>query len=178
MIRKAIIVVLTLSTFLSVVPWFVIYNGFGIEWRTCTGSDVSPLPAFPMHELEGGLSDKILFIQRSRMPRSMFWGDYLKRLPENLSPGFKWRVSDRGGMASLFPESRWRPAFIRIGPNVHMVSTPLWLVTVVLATYPTIAFIRGPLRRRRRRKRGQCLHCGYSLEGNVTGVCPECGEKA
>ena len=29
--------------------------------------------------------------------------------------------------------------------------------------------------RRRRRRLGQCLHCGYSLHGNLSGVCPECG---
>lgn len=26
-----------------------------------------------------------------------------------------------------------------------------------------------------RRWRGRCLACGYSLRGNVSGVCPECG---
>ena len=36
---------------------------------------------------------------------------------------------------------------------------------------------RGPLRRWRRRKRGLCLHCGYNLTGNTSGVCPECAQK-
>ena len=37
----------------------------------------------------------------------------------------------------------------------------------------------GPVERRRdRMKRGKCLHCGYSLTGNVSGVCPECGRRA
>ncbi len=35
--------------------------------------------------------------------------------------------------------------------------------------------VLGPIRRRRRRRRGECLSCGYSLTGNVTGRCPECG---
>ncbi len=56
----------------------------------------------------------------------------------------------------------------RLGPSLVLVA--------ILAIYPTIAFIRGPLRRHRRRKRGLCLKCGYNLVGNVTGVCPECGE--
>ena len=54
---------------------------------------------------------------------------------------------------------------------------PLWASSVFLATYPTIAFIRGPLRRWRRRKRGECVNCGYNLTGNVTGVCSECGMR-
>lgn len=32
------------------------------------------------------------------------------------------------------------------------------------------------LKRRRRNKRGQCLKCGYSLEGIEGGACPECGQ--
>ena len=49
---------------------------------------------------------------------------------------------------------------------------------IVFSVYPTIAFIRGPLRRYRRRKRGWCIHCGYDLRGNVTGVCSECGKPS
>ena len=52
----------------------------------------------------------------------------------------------------------------------------LWLPFVVFAAYPTVTFIRGPFRRHRRRKRGACLDCGYDLAGNVSGVCPECGQ--
>jgi hypothetical protein len=29
----------------------------------------------------------------------------------------------------------------------------------------------------RRFPRGHCRRCGYDLTGNVSGVCPECGEK-
>ena len=53
----------------------------------------------------------------------------------------------------------------------------LHLGSMLFATYPTIAFIRGPLRRWRRRRRGECLTCGYNLTGNVSGVCPECGTQ-
>jgi hypothetical protein len=55
---------------------------------------------------------------------------------------------------------------------------PNWLLTVGLLIYPTIAFIRGPLRRwsqRRRHRQGLCTNCGYDLTGNTSGVCPECG---
>ena len=52
----------------------------------------------------------------------------------------------------------------------------LWLLLVLFGAYPVTAFIRGPLRRWRRRKRGLCIRCGYNLEGNVSGVCSDCGE--
>jgi len=29
----------------------------------------------------------------------------------------------------------------------------------------------------RRQRLGRCVHCDYDLTGNVSGVCPECGEK-
>ena len=48
--------------------------------------------------------------------------------------------------------------------------------SIYFATYPTIAFIRGPCRRYRRRKRGLCLKCGYDLTGNESGTCSEFGE--
>ena len=56
-------------------------------------------------------------------------------------------------------------------------AVPLWFPTVLLGVYPAVAFIRGPLRRWRRCKRGECIHCGYNLTGNVTGACSECGTK-
>ena len=52
---------------------------------------------------------------------------------------------------------------------------PLWPFITLFAVYPTIAFIRGPVRRYRRRKRGLYVECGYNLTGNKSGVCPECG---
>jgi len=48
-------------------------------------------------------------------------------------------------------------------------------ITLICAAYPTVTFIRGPVRRRYRRRRGLCSQCGYDLRGNTTGVCPECG---
>ena len=57
------------------------------------------------------------------------------------------------------------------------VGFPIWLPLVLFTAYPTLAFIRGPLRRHRRRKRGLCVRCGYDLTGNVSGVCPECGTE-
>ena len=52
---------------------------------------------------------------------------------------------------------------------------PLWMPFILFATYPTIVFIRGPLRRYRRRRKGLCVKCGYNLTGNTTGICSECG---
>ena len=51
-----------------------------------------------------------------------------------------------------------------------------WMVVAAFAAYPMLVFIRGPLRRWRRHRKGLCIRCGYNLEGNVSGACSECGE--
>lgn len=62
-----------------------------------------------------------------------------------------------------------------MGLRTWWLGFPLWAAFALFAFYPALAFIRGPLRRHRRRKRRLCLKCGYNLAGNVSGVCPECG---
>ena len=57
------------------------------------------------------------------------------------------------------------------------VSAPLWGLAILFSLYPTVGFIRAPVQRWRRRKRGVCVRCGYNLTGNVSGVCPECGTE-
>ena len=56
------------------------------------------------------------------------------------------------------------------------VSLPFWQVFLLFAAYPSVLLIRGPVRRWHRRRKGWCVKCGYDLTGNVSGVCPECGE--
>jgi hypothetical protein len=65
------------------------------------------------------------------------------------------------------------------GPGLYcLLEFHLVVAFALFAIYPVIAFIRGPLRRRRRQRKGLCVRCGYNLTGNVSGVCPECGTEA
>ncbi len=54
---------------------------------------------------------------------------------------------------------------------------PLWTPFLLFMVPGMAALLLGPYRRHRRRKKGLCLKCGYNLTGNVSGICPECGEK-
>ena len=71
------------------------------------------------------------------------------------------------GSSMNYPESN-----VSVLLSLYLV--PAWLLFVLFVAYPTFAFIRGPLRRYRRHKRGRCLACGYDLRGSQGG-CPECG---
>lgn len=74
------------------------------------------------------------------------------------------------------------PVQTRGGPSVPASFTfarlPLW-PAAALTLLPGLWFlIRRAHRRRHREFRGYCLACGYNLSGNLSGVCPECGEPA
>jgi hypothetical protein len=81
------------------------------------------------------------------------------------NPASQWGLSD----------SRWWPFY-----SDRDTAKGAW--TVIIPHWLGIAFaapVALMLRRRHRRRRwtGHCASCGYNLTGNVSGVCPECGEK-
>ncbi len=61
-----------------------------------------------------------------------------------------------------------------------LVHVSIWYLNAVLLAL--LVLLARPLRKpiviRNRRKRGQCVHCGYDLRGNTTPLCPECGNNA
>ncbi|HSU67250.1 MAG TPA: hypothetical protein VLJ39_10275 [Tepidisphaeraceae bacterium] len=58
--------------------------------------------------------------------------------------------------------------------TVHALYTPWALWTMLTALLPAAAVWRWRHGLSRSR-RGLCIACGYSLTGNLSGVCPECG---
>jgi hypothetical protein len=52
---------------------------------------------------------------------------------------------------------------------------PLWLPTLALIGTGVAALFVGPIRKMYRARIGCCTECGYSLQGNKSGRCPECG---
>lgn len=98
---------------------------------------------------------------------SLILGHSASHIQNNLS-GCYWS-SNIGNQVELWPE-------ILNTSRGWSVSIPLWIILATLLAYQTCMYIRGPLRRHRRRKRNQCLQCGYNLTGNASGTCPECGE--
>jgi hypothetical protein len=88
---------------------------------------------------------------------------------------FRWRRSVDAFLLSSGPNVD--NSFQWSGIITDRLVVPLWGPLVLFTIYPAMALIRGPYRRHRRHRKGLCVQCGYSLTGNVSGVCPECGEK-
>ncbi len=64
---------------------------------------------------------------------------------------------------------KW-PGTWAIGPGMGRIwNIPLWMPFAAVAIPTAILW-----RRDRRPLKGHCLHCGYNLTGNESGVCPEC----
>ena len=55
------------------------------------------------------------------------------------------------------------------------LAVPHWFPMLLLAPLPAWCLRQAVRRRRRDKPAGFCVHCGYDLTGNVSGVCPECG---
>lgn len=89
------------------------------------------------------------------------------------------RVVPQDKPGSLNKEQKWGGFYVRrmdIGLSRGTgAGVPFWALGVPLAVWPSVAFVRGPIRRRRRRKRGECIGCGYKLTGLTEHRCPECG---
>lgn len=89
--------------------------------------------------------------------------------------GWRWNPGFSVGRASLFtPLYFYWPEVTRSEDGFSQVKLPLYIPFagfVGVLIYPSIPFVR----RRWRRRRGQCVRCAYDLTGNTSGVCPECG---
>ncbi|UCE61531.1 MAG: hypothetical protein JSU63_07230 [Phycisphaerales bacterium] len=174
--RKIIIVVLTLAavmtTGIAVTSYFHPFEFRNLADRDGSIRDLHATGLFLrdgiiVHEhvredrVRRGLCDRAYRIQ------SMLWKRF-PRLARFLQIGR--RVGYLGGRSYPLADSGeivWSYGY----------ALPLGIPSLLFAVYTAAAFIRGPLRRRRRRRKGLCESCGYNLTGNESGVCPECARR-
>ena len=161
MIRKAILVLLTLGAVVTFVSTVASYR------RSVTKRFVKGETSLAVVISSGSITVAKLTMPPGPMPAAGI-----------LMPRVFTRFADEPLRRSLFSLPELQSGTFPTGRSGWVTFVmPLWIPFVLFATYPATAFICGPLRRHLRRRKGQCLRCGYSLEGNVTGVCPECGMK-
>jgi hypothetical protein len=183
MIRKAVIVVLTLASIAVAVLWVGSYRVrqpkplTPEEKAALEGALISPGPPDPLdftglrafHESD----DRSSIV----MVRACV-GQVSVRFDSRIETGTPVARLDRRGLGFRYTQSLWLAWVIGTQRGEYRsreVTVPLWFPFILLAAYPTVAFIRGPARRWWRRRKGCCLNCDYDLTGNVSGVCPECG---
>lgn len=172
MLRKAVIVVLSISALVAFALTIISYrldfttsSGYLMYGWNPNGIAITKRSMLFLHANRGELrviGHHYISPSRAVSPVSLDWWVLAYRWDTvTLRPQTVERDKNRGRKATshrLFWVAR-----------VH-----LWLLFVLFAAYPAIAFIRGPLRRYRRRSRGLCLRCGYSLRGLTEPRCPEC----
>lgn len=111
-----------------------------------------------------------------------------------LYPGRRWAWTRRASLSLIgstwllfFTAVMWLPVVIvfdgldQVGER--FVSAMVALMVMAPFAFPTMPVLRilehavnfRARRQRRRIEQGLCVRCGYSLTGNVSGVCPECG---
>ena len=121
--------------------------------------------------------DDVVYTGVYRWPPSTLEGDAGRRLREAFK-GFFGTI-EYGSEADCALGTGTRKWLLTVNAfglhGEYSVTAPFWLAALIFTVYPALAFIRGPLRRYRRRKLGLCVTCGYDLRGS-SDLCPECGE--
>lgn len=99
-----------------------------------------------------------------------------RRQPHEVRLGDRQAVPDFGGKwrgkmsFGFFPIAGRPPA-----GEYSYFRLPVWFPVSLIILFPVRAMIVGPWRERRRRKKNQCVVCGYSLYLLTQPRCPECG---
>jgi hypothetical protein len=175
MIRKAVIVVLTLGAAGIAVGWVLSYSKWPGNWRfhcaalNLNGGHIPWTETYQEWWILHKANNKQL--QQIGLVNGVLSAMASYETPRNKAPSersYDWFAG------SLRVETSW------FGFTNRLVD--IWLrvrldvVFFVFAAYPVLAFIRGPLRRWRRHRKGLCLNCGYDLRGLTEPRCPECGK--
>ena len=78
----------------------------------------------------------------------------------------------------LFVKPGWRGFRYSASRGGWTLTMSTWMPTLLTSPLliPFVILMHGSHRHRRRARAGRCVTCGYNLTGNVSGICPECGE--
>jgi hypothetical protein len=102
------------------------------------------------------------------------YADYDGDQGETVEPGEfpRWRIEFNWERPRWDFEYRPRTNSARS----RWLTIPLWRPFLVLGLGSLLGMRVLRMRARRRLSSGLCSYCGYSLTGNTSGVCPECGK--
>jgi hypothetical protein len=83
-------------------------------------------------------------------------------------PNFEW--------GQLILRSQLYPTNVSaVTQGLLVVRFPFSIPFLLFGIYPGLTLLKRVVIPYRRRRAGKCVACGYSLIGNESGTCPECG---
>lgn len=92
------------------------------------------------------------------------------------TPANEWRCTFKPDRRQTRTHVVWRACWITYSYNGVQsgdgARIPFWM----MLTPGCLLFAVNEYKRRARLRTDDCRVCGYSREGNVSGICPECGE--
>jgi hypothetical protein len=165
MFRIAAIVILSAATALTAVGW-------GLSFRRSAGLD----PAFDRHKCGHGWCIHQTNIDSDSSRQSQFKVMALRGRFDGyfrIGPSLASWLPDSFGFGGVFSDVRFRYSGYG-GPGR---ATPFWLPFLLFVAYPAYAITTRWVVPYQRRRFGKCVACGYSLIGNESGTCPECGQS-
>jgi hypothetical protein len=159
-----VITVLALSTIGSIALWRLSASSTYVSGpHDCHGT-TAIAPGWKAQLDVSPTKKLILYGQAGRLEVRFYWKDY------SIDSFGAQLARKQIGFCGFKYES------LAFGPNKSIsVFAPFWLSATILAVYPILAFLRTPAKRWYRRRIGSCGVCGYNLNGNESGTCPECG---
>lgn len=164
MLRKLLINILTIASILLamasiVAHWHPLYFGGVLNQKRNT------------IELVNGKFTWFYEAERSNISPCTMWTSSDHFLPG----GYGYRTTSDDSTLVRVP-GMWLEWYRqKAGYRRFYVRMDLFTLAMLTILYPMIHLATVRIRRSVRRRRGQCLSCAYSLRGNDSGICPECG---
>ncbi len=167
MIRKTLTILSLISLLLSVGLWGVSY----VLNMGCTLSPSGP---------QIGLAPGFLLVSITGLPAKdplpedyddWKFGTRVRWFTDNtLTLKTGWRVDTS---LRTPPAPWWEVQLVRNWPSEARLTLPFWIPSVFFGS--SVWWLSGPVHRRRKRKKlGLCVKCGYNLRGLTEPRCPEC----
>jgi predicted RNA-binding Zn-ribbon protein involved in translation (DUF1610 family) len=106
-------------------------------------------------------ADRETLRQRNNLAAARFYHRAFDQVPREYERGYPptaWNAIGFGHYSGVTHSTIW---------------FPYWAAMLATGLGPAVWGVKRI--RRRRPREGHCVSCGYSLIGNVSGVCPECG---
>ena len=175
MIRKAIIVVLTLGAVgIGVVEATTFFMPLWWVWESKPAS-------LAVYVGDGAVETRYRTIKPGKTTpfwRHGGWAGFTWEMRHDIHTWDSWMRGDHYIRVRKYspkpPDAVFIPASYRYECRIRI---PLWAPFIAFLFVPAATVVTTRLIRHMRKRRGLCVKCAYNLTGNESGTCPECGTE-